>query len=544
MPANIDPHRIEVTAEGCAGGVPASGDSVCRAPSTVAHSMHHGRFGAPISVAVFVVFVLALYWQTTMSMASVWQHSATFTHGYVVVPIFLYLVWRQREALAAIQPVPCYPALLGIVVAGAIWLAGELVNVASVAQFAMIAMIPFAVWATLGTRFVKAIGIPLGFLFFAVPFGDFLVPPLMDRTADFTVAALRASGIPVFREGNYFTIPSGSWSVVEACSGVRYLIASFMVGSLFAYLSYRSPARRMAFIAASLAVPIVANWLRAYMIVMLGHLTNNVLAIGADHLIYGWIFFGIVMALLFWIGSRWRQDEDPVSASTHANATRSVEAQPIRGSWRAALAAIVLILVWQPLVAWLVQEGSGGVVQLNRIESQGGWVAMSTEVSAWRPDISHARTELRQSFERDGAPVGLEIAFYRNQSRDGKAITSNNQLVLTSNERWKKGYDGTVAVDAGGESVRARTAIVFGERERLMVWQWFWVDGRVTSSEYVAKAYQLLSVVQGHGDPVAWVVAYTPIADGAEARAGSTLRAFTIDMWGPIDAELRHAAAE
>src|SRR5206468_6688395 len=137
----------------------------------------------------------------------------------------------------------------------------------------------------------------------------------------------------VFREGNYFTIPSGSWSVVEACSGVRYLIASFMVGTLYAYLSYRSTARRAAFIAASLVVPIVANWLRAYMIVMLGHLTNNRLAVGADHLVYGWIFFGIVMALLFWIGSRWRQDEDPLPVPVHAQAMRSVGPQPVRRTW-------------------------------------------------------------------------------------------------------------------------------------------------------------------------------------------------------------------
>jgi exosortase/archaeosortase family protein len=77
-----------------------------------------------------------------------------------------------------------------------------------------------------------------------------------------------------------------------------------MVGCLFAYLSYRSPIRRMAFIAASLAVPIVANWARAYIIVMLGHLSNNRLAVGADHLIYGWVFFGLVMAVLFWIGAK------------------------------------------------------------------------------------------------------------------------------------------------------------------------------------------------------------------------------------------------
>ena len=135
----------------------------------------------------------------------------------------------------------------------------------------------------------------------------------MNWTADFTVAAIKASGVPVYREGNNLLIPSGRWSIVEACSGIRYLIASLMVGSLYAYLSYRSPVRRVLFIAASFIVPIIANWLRAYMIVMLGHLSNNTIAVGVDHLIYGWVFFGIVMALLFWVGSRWREDDIPVT---------------------------------------------------------------------------------------------------------------------------------------------------------------------------------------------------------------------------------------
>ena len=97
--------------------------------------------------------------------------------------------------------------------------------------------------------------------------------------------------------------------MVEACSGVRYLIASVMVGTLFAYLTYQSLARRIAFVAVSFLVPVLANWLRAYMIVMLGHLSGNKLAVGVDHLIYGWVFFGVVMLLMFWIGARWREDE-------------------------------------------------------------------------------------------------------------------------------------------------------------------------------------------------------------------------------------------
>ena len=78
---------------------------------------------------------------------------------------------------------------------------------------------------------------------------------MREKTADFVVLALQATGIPVYREGLWFVIPSGQWSVVDACSGVRYLIASFMVGSLFAYLNYRSLRRRAVFVLVSILLP-------------------------------------------------------------------------------------------------------------------------------------------------------------------------------------------------------------------------------------------------------------------------------------------------
>ncbi len=182
--------------------------------------------------------------------------------------------------------------------AAALWLAGDLVAVNAATQLALVSLIVLAVPAVLGWQVTRALAFPLAFLFFAVPIGDFLLPRMMEWTADFTVLALRASGIPVYREGLQFIIPSGAWSVVEACSGIRYLIASVTAGCLFAYLSYQSMLKRAVFIGVAIVVPLVANWVRAYLIVMLGHLSGNTIATGVDHLIYGWLFFGLVIGVI------------------------------------------------------------------------------------------------------------------------------------------------------------------------------------------------------------------------------------------------------
>ena len=114
-------------------------------------------------------------------------------------------------------------------------------------------------WAILGHEMGRLLAFPLGFLFFAVPMGEALIPPMMEFTATSTVWMIQQTGIPVFREGLYFTLPSGNWSVVEACSGVRYIIASVTLGVLYAYMTYRSFWRRGLFVLASIIMPIFAN---------------------------------------------------------------------------------------------------------------------------------------------------------------------------------------------------------------------------------------------------------------------------------------------
>ncbi|MEO5734529.1 MAG: exosortase A, partial [Rubrivivax sp.] len=208
--------------------------------------------------------VLLLFRDTTVAMVDIWIRSETFAHAFLVPPIVIWLVWRKRALLATLQPRPAPGFLVPIAVVCALWLLGELASVNSATQFALVALLVLSVPALFGTQVARALTFPLLFLFFAVPFGEFMVPHMMEWTADFTIAAVRASGVPVYREGLQFVIPSGSWSVVEACSGVRYLIASFMVGTLFAYLNFQTPWKRAVFIAVSLLMPIVANWLRAY----------------------------------------------------------------------------------------------------------------------------------------------------------------------------------------------------------------------------------------------------------------------------------------
>ncbi len=495
-------------------------------------------------LALALSWIGYLYRDAFEAMVVIWQRSETFNHCFLIPPIVAWLIWRKRSVLAKIQPVPSYSALFLTVGAGAAWLAGQLAVVNALTQFAVVTVAVASVPALLGFRVGSAIAFPLAFLFFSVPFGEFVMPQMMELTADFTVLALRVSGIPVYREGLQFVIPSGNWSVVEACSGVRYLIASFTVGTLFSYLNYRSPGKRLAFMAVSLVVPVFANWLRAYMIVMLGHVSNNKLAAGVDHLIYGWVFFGVVIMIMFAIGSRWSEDTD--GDLDAGSAARNHLGRPVaRSAPFILMVAVELIVVAIPPL--LYQHAARGEtrssVMMAPLGDVDGWRHSTGAAVDWTPAFDNPSGRMHATYRRNEQVVGVYIAYYRAQNASRKLVSSDNVLVKSNDPVWAVIDLGKERAGLAGPMVEFKSAELrdaspggTGGGNRWLTWRTYWVDGRYTPSDAYAKALSGWSRLRGNGDDSALVVFYTP---KGQANPGGILDAFVKSAGPAIDSALR-----
>lgn len=482
----------------------------------------------PGGLTVGVLLLLAgMFWPTLRSMIEVWERSETFAHGYLIFPISAWLIWRQRATLAQIRPHPDPRGLILLAVAGAGWLLADAGSVNVVAQYAFITMLIAAAWTLLGRAFVRAALFPLMFLFFAVPVGEFLIQPLMGVTADFTVAMLRLTGIPVYREGTFFSIPSGDWSVVEACSGLRYLIASVTLGVLYAYLTYRSWKRRLLFSLAAIVVPVLANSGRAYMIVMIAHLSDMKLAVGVDHLIYGWVFFGLVMLLLFWIGSMWREDDQPEPAAT------PVPAQPFSATPRRWLPVALLTLsvagLWPAYATWLDSRPLPEVPQLQ-VEAQGGWQP-GAAFTTWVPHWVGADRQLRRSYTQAGRNVLLQLDYYGTQRQGAELINSQNFMIRQKDPAWSNVGEHIATVDMGGGPRQVRQARLRGSNDqRLLVWQWNVIDGRPVVKDPLAKLMLASERVRMKRDDGLSVLIATPYDEAEPEAAVATLARFATDM--------------
>ncbi|MBN7797448.1 exosortase A [Parahaliea mediterranea] len=482
----------------------------------------------------YIVAVLACFWPTLMGMVDIWSRSDTFAHGFLVGPISAWLVWRQREGLAGIaaRPVPwVLPLMLPL---GFAWVLAELAEVRVVAQLAMVAILPVGLWAILGHALIQRLAFPLGFLFLSVPIGEGLIPPMMEFTAWATVWLVEASGVPVYREGLLFTLPTGVWSVVEACSGVRYLIASFTLGLLYAYLTYRSLARRVLFALAALLVPVIANALRAYFIVMLGHLTNGKLATGVDHLLYGWVFFGLVMLLLFWLGGIWREDtEHPRVASP----TESGDAPaPLSRLFITCCGAILMAAMW-PALAHMRQATLSPVVAEAppAPPALASWEVGGAQPWRWQP-VREANVLRTQAVYRFG---GEPVVLYLDRldpGLEGAELVAMPSRLLGEGESSRLLRQSAQAAPVGVTAGRINQFSVADGHDRLRVWYWYQIGSRATGGAVNAKILEAWEKLRGSGVTQARIIVVTredSLAAGAVDTATERLARF-LGHAGPV----------
>jgi exosortase A len=313
--------------------------------------------GVATALGLGVVALGLLFNEEVAAAIRTWIDSTAYNHCFLVIPIAAYLAWDRRDRLRGRAAVPMPVAALAGVPLALAWLLAERLGIMEGRQLIAISFVELLALAVLGWRLWWVLCGPLLYLYFLVPFGAFLTPKLQDFTTVFVRLGLDLLHIPAYIDGYTIEIPEGTFYIAEACAGLRFLIASIAFGCLYALLMYRSPLRRTAFIVASIAVPIVANGMRAVGIVALGHVLGSAQAAATDHVLYGWIFFSLVILLLIALGLPFRED---IGRPGAPSVPRPDLPAAGNGHWRAAALAgglVVVVAAASPVLA----------MQLNRV---------------------------------------------------------------------------------------------------------------------------------------------------------------------------------
>lgn len=438
---------------------------------------------------VFIAWI-AVFWQGIITAIDIWLISDIFNHCLFVLPGAFYLIYLKRSELSFGLVKPAWWGLLFCAGSALLYLIGIAGDVQLFMHIAAFTFLPFAIWTCVGSTIAKRILFPLFFMLFCIPFGEEFVPTLQRIAADLSVMMLNWTTIPVFRSGLYIEIPQGRFLVAEACSGISFFIASVVIGALYSYLNIYSTKRRIAFVTLSIVVPIIANAVRVFGIIVIAHLSNMEHAVGADHLIYGWFFFAFVIILLLAIGELVREKQAPVTQNKTTVPTSSFGSSTQKGTVNVALGFVVFYAV---VFGWLQhiyaqQNPMENPPALKTSALQG--LMINQQTSQWQPKFNDAFESFSATIELEQQPLDVFIAWY--PKGHGELISSLHRFYQEKD--WT--LESSSRYTLNSELELPLSIIVSGRGYRALTY-WYVIDGMVFTDRKLAKLYEIYRLMLG-----------------------------------------------
>jgi exosortase A len=359
-----------------------------------------------LALAVGLLLLGGVFYRETAAAVEVWKDSTAYNHCFLILPIAVWLAWQRRAMLVGVPVRPTLRALPAGLLLGGVWFAADRLGIMEGRELAAMGFVQLLFFSVLGWPLYRTLAAPLLFLFFLVPFGGFLVPLLQTFTTHFVVRGLDLLGIPNFNTGNTIEIPEGAFYVATACAGLRFLIAAVAFSVFYSCVIYRTVRRRIAFIAISLFVPVIANGMRALGIVWLGHVLGSASAAAADHVLYGYIFFSMVLLTLILLGLLFREDHLELVPGGFAVAAQV--RSPALGFCLVSSSAVVVLAALWPLTAFGMDRAAAAAHLVVPAAFPG---CVSRPDGAKLPAVSSAGGVIRR-FACAGDAVTLTVAVF------------------------------------------------------------------------------------------------------------------------------------
>jgi len=252
---------------------------------------------AALAAALVAVLLLALSYPILYWLVNEWLGNDYYSHGWLVLPVSAYLAWRQwpkgeRE-----------PANVGLIPLG-LGLVGYLVALLNKAYFlaalALIVLLAGLAWFFLGTRALRRLSFPIGFLIFMVPlpFVERASLPLQLLTGTCSTAVARVAGVDATVRGAQITLPNVDLVVGAQCSGLRSIVALFTMVAIFIHVLDGPWWGRLLLVLSAIPVAILGNIFRVASLLWVADTWGAGAGMTYYHDYSGSVFFLFAFALL------------------------------------------------------------------------------------------------------------------------------------------------------------------------------------------------------------------------------------------------------
>ena len=492
-------------------------------------------------VGVYAGLLLVLYWSAFRWLVLADWARGDYSYGYMMPLIVLYLIWEKRAALSREPSRPSWagmaPLVAGILLFWLGELAGEYFTLYMSFWFVLVGLC----WSHLGWGKTRTIGFPLLMVLTMFPLPNFLHQKVSFSLKLFSsqigVAMMRLAGMSAYREGNVIDLGFTQLQVVDACSGLRYLMPLLVLGLLLAHFYRGALWKKAAIVLSSIVLSVVTNSLRIAFTGLLQEVWGVRVAEGFFHGFSGWFIFMFSFAALLalmWALSRIGPRREALRAGQSPNGQKDLGLGEDGGGPLAfSLARPPQFLVAVALLG-ATAALSRGVEFRERIPIARPLAEFPLELGPWVGTRETMEQQFLEALDlsdyvivdyRDGAgkSVNLYVAYYETQ-RKGESIHSPETCLPGSG--WTFAEAGEVALsvpgyEEGGFRVRRALMEKLGERE--LAYFWFAQRGRVLTSAYELKLWVFWDALTKHRTDGALVRIITPAYEGerledAEAR--------------------------
>ena len=480
------------------------------------------------SALLATVLLGYLYADSLVFLFGYWIGSEDYSHGMFVPLISLFLIWQARHRIAEAGVENSWWGLAVISAGLFLYWIGEFATLYVLQHVSLWMVIVGLVIALIGVRGARAIAFPLSYLLTSIPLPVFLYASLSSQlqlwSSALGVGFLQLVGVTAFRDGNVIDLGPVQLQVVEACSGIRYLLPLTSLALLCAYLFKDRMWKRVVLVLSSIPISILVNGFRIGMIGVLVEWYGQGAAEGFYHLFEGWVLFMASLGLLIlemWVLARigTRGDRSSfLSRFTWADsnlqaAEASGKVQALQRLHRSAPPTSNLCLnlsnrlfpgpAYLCSVALLVPVAFASTFMVEREEvpppramfvdfpmKLDGWLGTSLTLEKQYIDALRFDDYVLADYRfGDGQPVNLYAAYYRSQ-RKGQSAHSPQSCLPGGG--WEISSFNSMDLPASSGMVRSlhvNRALIQKDSQKQIVLYWFKQRDRILSNEYLVKLY-------------------------------------------------------
>jgi exosortase A len=361
-------------------------------------------------------------WPAFASLARIWRDMFDYHHGILIAAIALVWLWRIRREIDACSVRPVRAAWPLVAIALLFWTIAYRAN-SELMQQMLLPVIPIlAVYAAAGPQVCRRVAAPIAYLYFAIPLWEQLLPYLQWLTTTVAESVLGAMGVPTQVEGHHVTIPSGRFSIIEGCSGKRYLVIALAFAALAAAIEGLRWRRTLGLLAVATGLALLTNWLRVVVVIYVGHVTQmQHYLVAHEHKSFGYALFVPLLLAILWIARRIGRGQADAPAS---QAAAAMERRSRPADW-----AVVMGLAALPILVWARAPEHDVVAHLGAMPiATGTWQGPLPAAAPWQPRFVNPSEERRAAYAVDGRRIEVYLNVYGAQTQGHELVFHRNSV--------------------------------------------------------------------------------------------------------------------